>query len=410
MKTEILYISPFLPYDKVAYAGGKSHNFYLKSFSGEEKFHVTLISYGSEGDKDRHDLCDFNIRLFIDFERKTIANKARRIFTKLNPFSQFGFFYNFPSFKFNLLRSLESLRSEHYAPDVVIIEWTMAAFFIKEIKKYFPLSFYYCFEHDVSFQSIQRLAASVSMFVKPIINCQHHFSKKAELEAMQEADRVVVHNEKDRQLLVNEGISSEKILHAALFYDDYRSVAPDYRSNNIVFYGAMDRRENYLSVAWFIEHVFERLMKSGFAGVLYVMGRGAPQRLLKHASDRIIFTGFVESPGSVFERASYMVAPLVGGGGLKVKVLEGMSAGLVLVGNHIAFEGIPVTHGVDCFRAETPDDYIRSIMMTASYQGKKQEIGRKGRELIHHEFDFKSGYERWKRDVLKNQDKRIGGQ
>ena len=31
-KKKILWISPYAPYDQVAHAGGKNHNFYIKHF------------------------------------------------------------------------------------------------------------------------------------------------------------------------------------------------------------------------------------------------------------------------------------------------------------------------------------------------------------------------------------------
>ena len=39
---KILWISTYAPYDKVAHAGGKTHNYYIKYFQKSNKFDIHL--------------------------------------------------------------------------------------------------------------------------------------------------------------------------------------------------------------------------------------------------------------------------------------------------------------------------------------------------------------------------------
>jgi len=126
---------------------------------------------------------------------------------------------------------------------------------------------------------------------------------------------------KDKNLLINERIDPKKIHCICPYYSNMFDLKPDYASKNIIFFGAMDNSENYLSAIWFIENVFDEIVKGYPESKFFVVGGSPPSKLLKYNSDNTVITGFVDNPKKYFEKSSLMVAPLLLGGGIKVKIL-----------------------------------------------------------------------------------------
>lgn len=62
--------------------------------------------------------------------------------------------------------------------------------------------------------------------------------------------------------------------------------------------------------------------------------------------------GFVDNIDDFYSNCRWILAPLRIGSGIKVKVLEAMARGKVVIGTRKAFEGIPVIHGVNALILE----------------------------------------------------------
>jgi len=58
--------------------------------------------------------------------------------------------------------------------------------------------------------------------------------------------------------------------------------------------------------------------------------------------DRIVATGFVDDLAEALDRISLVLAPIEFGGGMRVKVIEALAAGKVVVGTELALAGLPL--------------------------------------------------------------------
>ena len=81
------------------------------------------------------------------------------------------------------------------------------------------------------------------------------------------------------------------------------------------------------------------------------------------------------------------------GSGIKVKVLEAMSRGKVVVGTSKAFEGIPVTHGVDALileKIKSPVMLSNTILSIEQSPQKLKQMERKAVQLIQEHYSLES--------------------
>lgn len=82
----------------------------------------------------------------------------------------------------------------------------------------------------------------------------------------------------------------------------------------------MSRHENYLSALLFIDKVMPLLSELDIRFI--ILGSNPPQDPNERQNERIIVTGFVDSIVPYFEKCMCMVAPLILGAGIKVKIIE----------------------------------------------------------------------------------------
>jgi len=401
---KMLFISPFIPYDNVGHAGGKTHNYYLKKFHQSEEFDVKLITFATLDEVEKHDLGEYGIDYKIIVLSRKFGARVMRFFWRkvisLNIFDKKGAFVA-PFYQKAIKQSLKQLKEKRYYPDIILLEWTQFVLLIDEIKKIYPSSYYVVSEHDVSFLTMDR-GLKFKRGIKKFLYKNHlKNEKKSELYSLKLSDLVVTQNVKDKDLLLKNGINSIKIYCIVPYYTHMFDIIPSYAPKNIIFFGAMNRGENYLSVIWFIENVFKKIIKMYPESKLFVVGNKPPDKLINYSSDNIIVTGFVKNPQKYFEKSSCMVCPLVSGGGIKVKVLEGMSAGLPVITNDIGIEGIPARDRMEYLHAETPEEYIALIKKLFEEPKLARQIGEAGRVFVKMNFDFGRSFEDYKARILK---------
>lgn len=405
MAFKMLIISPFIPYDNVGHAGGKTHNYYLKKFHQSEEFKIKLITFSSPDDLKKQDLDRYGIDYkVIVFSRKFIARVIRYIWRKINALNIFdkrGAFIA-PYFKKAIIEALKKLKINGYQPDIILMEWTQVVLLISEIKIIYPNSYYIASEHDVSFLTIERNLKLYKGIKKLIKRIHFKSEKKTELYSLKLSDLIVPHNIKDKDLLINEGINPNKFHYISPYYMNMFNIMPDYASRNLIFFGAVGRVENYISIIWFIENVYGEVIKRYPKTIFYIVGGNPPNELLKYKSNNIIITGFLDRPEEYFKKSNCMICPLLLGGGIKVKVLEGMSAGLPVITNNIGIEGIPAREGIEYLHSETPEEYIRNIIKVFENYEFAKKIGKAGRNFVKANFDLEVSFSKYKKRILED--------
>ena len=132
---------------------------------------------------------------------------------------------------------------------------------------------------------------------------------------------------------------------------------------------------NINGIRWFYKNVF---LKISDYFDFWVVGKGL-DCMKKEFSDNASFhaEGFVESLADYYRHADVIVAPLTGGGGMKIKTAEAISYGKVFVGSteslHGYYEEMPkdIINKV-IFRCDTIEDYLKAFSTMAEKEVKKQ--------------------------------------
>lgn len=116
------------------------------------------------------------------------------------------------------------------------------------------------------------------------------------------------------------------------------TINPITKTNTVLYIGSLSWAPNIEGLNWFLEKVWPLVHN----GVLKVIGGGAPTSLI----DAIAraggeYLGFVEDVRPYESEAKVFIAPLLSGSGIKLKILNGMAAGIPTVTTKIGVEGFP---------------------------------------------------------------------
>ncbi len=398
---KMLVISRYCAYDSAPYAGSKTHNFYLKRLIKDFDVKLVTIAAPSDGPK-------------LDFKKYGID--ADVIFVDEDPNRAFFFLlFNWraiPTYfgktlglvngyvRYVLLKKLKALRrASGYCPDCILLEWTQTVILVKDIKKIFPHAVYVAGEHDVSFLRFERQLAAAKGFarIKERLRCAA--ATKAEITALRSVNLIVPHNKMNTDALASRGIPISSIHPIAPYFTDYGEVQYNPSSTTILFFGAMDRVENYSSVAWFIEQVFLPRLAARYS--LCIVGSRPHGNLNKYKSDRIEVTGFVEDIRPYLEKSLCKVAPLLSGAGIKVKVIEARSAGLPVLANAVAVEGIPAIDGKHYLHGETAREFAGLFDRIRENRVDLRAISENAKKLIADTFNLEKSYAGYKQAIVE---------
>jgi glycosyltransferase involved in cell wall biosynthesis len=396
----MLVISRYCAFAKAPYAGSRTHQYYLMRL--QRDFEVKLVTVAEPADARELDFTTYGIDadvisvderpgralFFLLFNWRNIPNYFGRTMGLVN-----GYVHR------RVFKRVKALRKQGYRPDCILLEWTQMVLMAGRLKRLFPDALLIASEHDVSFVRYERQSAAAQGVrrLKELLRFQS--IKQAEIFSLRQIDLIVPHNEKDKERLIDLGLPPEAVHVIAPYFTDYGEVRYHDRGAAILFFGAMDRSENYLSIAWFIERVFHPHLAGRYS--LSIVGLRPHASLQKYKSENITLAGFVPDIRQYLETSLCMVAPLLLGAGIKVKVIEAMSGGLPVIGNNIAMEGIPAVDGKHYLHAEKPEDYLRLFESIKANRIDLLALSNNAKKLVADTFNLEKSYASYKQSIFK---------
>ena len=366
---KVLWISLSAPYDSVAHAGGKTENYYIKG-TKKNDVDIRILSFALEHERAKVDLEQYGIEYDIKFYPNNFCRQLKMV----------------DIYRYSI-QAVKKYKREGYTPDVIVLQWTQMAFLIGIMKKIFPNAKYIVVEEDVTFLAYRRFYQYYRNPIKKLMfYLIYHVVKCLELKSVCMSDRTVCSNEKDKKLLWETGIDKQKVINIVPYYQNMSDVEYKGESKDIIFYGAMGRMENHMSAVWFLENVFPKIKDQSVR--FLVIGGGPKDELRTYESERVKIMGFVDDLTPYFSNGLCLAAPLQLGAGIKVKILEAMSAGLPVVTNAIGIEGISAIDGKDYLFATTADEYVESINRLLNEEKLKYKLSDSAKMYLERDFNL----------------------
>lgn len=163
--------------------------------------------------------------------------------------------------------------------------------------------------------------------------------------------------------------------------------ATDVEPNSLFHIGAMDWMPNQESIAWLLHDVWPVVHREVPQAHLYLAGRKMPERWMKARIDGVTVVGEVDDAMQFIASKQINIVPLLSGSGIRVKIIEAMSAGKVVITTTVGAQGIGYTDGRDLLIADTPEAFARQIGRCLSDADYCRSVGDAASRLIKERYN-----------------------
>lgn len=287
-----------------------------------------------------------------------------------------------PDFNKRLIQLLEENKF-----DIIHLESLFLTPYIETIRKYSNAKIILR-SHNLEHLIWERLASSTGNTAKKIY-LKHLAAKlkKYEYKTLNEVDGIAAISFEDTSrykqlkckvplLTIPFGINLEK----------YPFKEMDTNKKPTLFHiGSMDWEPNKEAISWLLDEIWPMILNTEVE--LHLSGRKMPGYILDQSNDKLIVHGEVDNAIAFMDSYDILIAPLLSGSGMRVKIIEAMGMGKAVVTTKVGAEGINYTHNENIIIAETAEEIAKALILLINNPLEVKRVGKNARTLIESEYD-----------------------
>jgi glycosyltransferase involved in cell wall biosynthesis len=349
---------------------------------------VSLVALNAKRNNHESRLPDEDLMGKINYRAYDIDTTVTLFGVAVNLFSKTSFnidrYYD-PEFEKLLLREL---RSTNY--DIIQFEGLMVSLYLPAVRKHSQAKLIYR-AHNLENQIWERLSMQkVDPFKKSYLKMHARRIKNYEQQQLNKFDAIAVFTKEDKITMEEYGIKVPiEVLPVGLRLEQY---VPDYGKTefpSLFFLGNLDWLPNREGMEWFLDNFFKDLTDGELQVKLYVAGNDIPERFDDYeALGKIFIQGEVDDAKEFVNSKAIMIVPLLSGGGMRVKIVEGMAMQKCIISTSLGVEGINFENGHNILIANNHDEFYDAIQRCITDEEYCITIGKNARRLIEKEHDI----------------------
>ena len=284
-------------------------------------------------------------------------------------------------FKTKIVQVLES-----FVPDVVQLESVYLSTYLPIITE--------CSDavtvlrvHNIEYQVWQGLAKKHGNWLK-----RAYFKNLAirirnfERDVWKEYDLLVAITEKDVQQIGR--LEAVKEIMVAPFGIDLEKIKTGHDEKWVGYHiGAMDWIANKQGIRWFLDKAWPKIRRAAPGFEFYFAGRSMPEEFNKLNIKGVHCLNEVPSADDFIADKKILIVPIKSGGGIRVKILEAMAAGKVVITTSIGIKGIEASPGLHFLQANKPEDFARSIKWCLQNKEAAEKMAANARDLVREKYE-----------------------
>ncbi len=249
--------------------------------------------------------------------------------------------------------------------------------------------------HNIEWLLWHRYAESIPEreFKRRFLFNQAKLLKKAEKSFIEKADILFPISNVDL-LHANELSTSNKalVVSAGVMIEYWKTSKKIEKKPTIVLATTYDWIPNRDGLEWFLKEVFPLIVTKIPSIQLQLIGKNAEKHFTTTQNIEVI--GYVEDVRSYIKSASVSICPLFVGSGIRIKILESLAAGTVVVSTSVGAEGIDATEQDGLFVTDEANQFARYCIELVSNTHKSQLLGQKAQ-------NYTEEYWKWSTQIKK---------
>jgi glycosyltransferase involved in cell wall biosynthesis len=167
------------------------------------------------------------------------------------------------------------------------------------------------------------------------------------------------------------------------------AVSPPARTDapmSLFHLGSMDWMPNVEAVEWFLDQCWPAIHRAHPAIRLYLAGRGFPDSIRNRQTEGVLCEGEIRDAAAYMSDKPVMIVPLLSGSGMRVKIIEGMAAGKVIISTAIGAEGIDCADGIHLRLADTPGQFLEAVTWCIAHPDERRRMAVAAQQLVQEKY------------------------
>jgi len=310
------------------------------------------------------------VNKYKQIEKHTIdCDEYRELYSNPNVQIQFVKSYGKFSQMFNpflIIAALKIIKNER--PDYLFAESLWSGFHVRLLNFLYHIP-YILDEHNVEFLRFRRIKRGNSIIryllkIYEKVSC--NFAYKVFCVSAVDRDFLISKLDvpKKKLLIVPNGVNNEKF-----FPDDKKAIETRNKlkldkNPLILFFGKLDNLPNYEAVKIIQSEILPRVLRKIPNARFLIVGDNPPKSV---HHENMIFTGLVEKIEDFINASDVVIAPLLSGGGTRLKIVEAFACGKIVISTSIGAEGLAQEVGNDFLKIhDNWDEFSEQIVISLS--------------------------------------------
>lgn len=298
--------------------------------------------------------------------------------------------FNIKRFNCNLFHEKLKTILEKQVFDVIHLESLYMLPYISTIKKYSSAMIVYR-SHNLEHEIWANLAESnKNPFLKWYFNLCSKRLLEFELNNFDNYDILLPISSSDYQKYKALGYQGEILLSPVGIDMHYYKAIKTKINNNIKvgYIGSLDWKPNIEGLNWFFKNIWSKTITKFNNLEFHLAGRNPDKSLENLNVEQLIKHGEVDSAKDFLENLDLIIVPLLSGSGIRIKILESMAMGKVVLSTAKGFEGINIENGKDGFIFSNAKEFEMQLEKLIGNQELILEISNNAKKFIQENFDY----------------------
>ena len=241
--------------------------------------------------------------------------------------------------------------------------------------------------HNVEYKIWERAAeADASALKRRYLGIQARRLKAFEKQALAKVDTVLAISVEDEGFIHQLQPEAKTIIvPAGMDIDESKPVIQP-REVSLFFIGALDWLPNLQGLEWFLSEVWPQVHAAFPEMKFHIAGKKMPEQFYTFTTMNVVAHGEVPSSVDFINSHSVLLSPLVSGSGVRIKIIEAMAMGKVILSTSVSAEGSGAQDGEHILIANDTKAYIDQILRLRTEPELMDRLSQSARAFALHHF------------------------
>jgi|694.fasta_scaffold38800_3 glycosyltransferase involved in cell wall biosynthesis len=243
--------------------------------------------------------------------------------------------------------------------------------------------------HNLEFVIWEKIARGTkNILKKTYLNYLTKKLRHYELSMLDEVSGIAAISEEDKKRILALGVNKKiKTIPFGIDLEKYPSDESTHPELALFHLGAMDWGPNLEGILWFLNSIWPSIHEKYPQLKMYLAGRNMSEEIRDINLPNVEMIGEVDDAISFMCSKAIMVVPLLSAGGIRVKIIEGLALGKVVISTTLGAEGLDCTDRKNIMLADRPDEWIQALDELLSDPQLLYNLRHEGRKHASIHFD-----------------------